>query len=98
MAKHHPPGDPFREWREIQDHRYDPGHWLGGNIDPMYRRRRNGNPSGYYMIVGGAMGLGAGAAYLRAGGWYMAYGISALLIGVIMLIAGKRLLGRGKRD
>lgn len=25
------------EWNEVQDHRYDPGHWLG-RVHPFYRR------------------------------------------------------------
>jgi multisubunit Na+/H+ antiporter MnhG subunit len=29
--------DWLREWNEVQDHRYDPGHWLG-RIHPFYRR------------------------------------------------------------
>jgi hypothetical protein len=29
--------DWLSEWNEVQDHRYDPGHWLG-RIHPFYRR------------------------------------------------------------
>jgi hypothetical protein len=98
MAKRHRPRDPFAEWREIQDHRYDPGHWLGGNIDPMYRRRRNGNPSGYLMIVGGALAMGAGTSALRGDAWNIAHGIVVLLAGVVLMIVGKRLLAKTPHD
>jgi hypothetical protein len=30
-------GDWLHEWNEVQDHRYDPGHWLG-RVHPFYRR------------------------------------------------------------
>lgn len=29
--------DWLHEWNEVQDHRYDPGHWLG-RVHPFYRR------------------------------------------------------------
>jgi hypothetical protein len=38
--------DPSLNGARSRDHRYEPGYWLGGNIDPTYLRRRNGNPCG----------------------------------------------------
>jgi hypothetical protein len=34
-----------REWDEVQGHRYDPGHWLGGNIHPFYSHWAAAGPS-----------------------------------------------------
>ncbi|MEO8083479.1 MAG: hypothetical protein ABI780_06630 [Ardenticatenales bacterium] len=40
----------FVEW---QDHQYDPGHWTGGRIPPIYRSDRP-NRVGWLLIFGGA--------------------------------------------
>lgn len=45
--------DWMSEWREVQDHRYDPGHWLG-RVHPFYRRLGEGpvsSTSGVVLVV-----------------------------------------------
>ncbi len=46
----------LREWNEVQDHRYDPGYWLGGRIHPFWRRFGGTGKSasfGFELIVVG---------------------------------------------
>jgi hypothetical protein len=38
--------DPFRDVKDWQDHRYDPGYFTGGNIHPLLKARRP-NKYGY---------------------------------------------------
>jgi hypothetical protein len=42
--------DPLPKALEWQDHRYDPGYYLGGKIDPMLTARRP-NKHGYYLVI-----------------------------------------------
>jgi hypothetical protein len=42
MAKRNPGGKPFADYKEWAQHRYDPGHYLGGRIAPHLRRSRLG--------------------------------------------------------
>lgn len=44
--------DPFRDIKDWQDHRYDPGYFTGGNIHPLLKARRP-NKYGYFLIVSG---------------------------------------------
>ena len=44
--------DPFRDVKDWQDHRYDPGYFTGGNIHPLLKARRP-NKHGYVLILSG---------------------------------------------
>jgi hypothetical protein len=44
--------DPFRDVKDWQDHRYDPGYFTGGNIHPILKARRP-NKYGYVLILSG---------------------------------------------
>lgn len=44
--------DSFRDIKDWQDHRYDPGYFTGGNIHPLLKARRP-NKYGYFLIVSG---------------------------------------------
>src|SRR4029077_3837270 len=44
--------DLFRDVKDWQDHRYDPGYFTGGNIHPLLKARRP-NKYGYVLILGG---------------------------------------------
>jgi hypothetical protein len=44
--------DPFRDVKDWQDHRYDPGYFTGGNIHPLLKARRP-NKYGYVLILSG---------------------------------------------
>ena len=53
MNKHQAEGDdPFRDVKDWQDHRYDPGYYTGGNIHPLLKARRP-NKYGYFLILSG---------------------------------------------
>ena len=44
--------DPFRDVKDWQAHRYDPGYFTGGNIHPLLKAKRP-NKYGYVLIFGG---------------------------------------------
>jgi hypothetical protein len=44
--------DPFRDVKDWQDHRYDPGYFTGGNIHPILKAKRP-NKYGYVLILSG---------------------------------------------
>src|SRR5260221_6435907 len=44
--------DPFRDVKDWQDHRYDPGYFTGGNIHPLLKPRPP-NKYGYALILSG---------------------------------------------
>lgn len=48
--RHPPEIETFLEW---QDHQFDPGHWTGGRIPPLYNAKRP-NPFGWVLIIAGA--------------------------------------------
>jgi len=52
MRKHSTDNDPFRDVKDWQDHRYDPGYFTGGNIHPILKAKRP-NKYGYVLILGG---------------------------------------------
>ena len=55
MKKHQSQGDPFERMREAQDHRYDPGHFMGGNIDPLLAAPRPNRYGWVLFIIGVAI-------------------------------------------
>jgi hypothetical protein len=65
------PEDPIRRITEWQEHRYDPGHYTGGNIHPLITARRP-NRYGYLLIVSGVLVLTLIVLEIRAGriDWY----------------------------
>jgi hypothetical protein len=47
-------GDPFERIREAQDHRYDPGYFTGGQIDPLLTGARP-NRYGWVLLITGIL-------------------------------------------
>jgi hypothetical protein len=88
------PMDPVAWTREHDEHRYDPGYWTGGRIDPILSVRRP-NRYGLFLILGSFLTLGIGvflaSAAGSAGAWVflLCAGISA-----VELAAGWALLRR----
>jgi hypothetical protein len=80
-------------YMEVQDRRYDPGHWLGGNIDPALRAKR---PNRYgYILLGVAFVCAAFAWY------YGKYGAAEAVaffrpLAALNLLAGVKLLRKPK--
>ena len=87
-----PNGDPFREIREVQDHRYDPGYWTGGRTHPLYRRSRHGNRYGWFVIGIGLFAVAHGAATLRDRNWPLVPTLLGLALGVVFVVIGARLI------
>jgi hypothetical protein len=61
MAKQKNRRDPIADYVEWTEHRYDPGHYLGGNLPPDLRKSslspKGRRYSGAMLLLGGAMGL-----------------------------------------
>ena len=61
MGKGRGPKDPFGTYIEWADHRYDPGHYLGGNIPPHLSKSALGpraqRLSGILLIASGLIGF-----------------------------------------
>jgi hypothetical protein len=57
MIKERQEPDPFREIREAQDHRLDPGHFAGGRFHPMFASRRPNRMGWVLIIIGGLTAL-----------------------------------------
>ena len=87
-------GDPFERIGEAQDHRYDPGYFTGGRINPMLTGRRP-NPYGWVLLI---MGISFGVFFFFADSsdveWWQRLLIWAFLL--LNVAAGIRLL-RPKR-
>jgi hypothetical protein len=54
MRRRHTESDPFERIREAQDHRYDPGYFVGGRIDPMLTGARP-NRYGWVLLIMGIL-------------------------------------------
>jgi hypothetical protein len=95
MSKHHKDPDPFHDIREWQDHRYDPGYFLGGRIHPILKGSRP-NRYGYVLIVSGLISIFLLGAAVRAGQLWMI--LSTGVGGFVSIVAGLRLLRKGKKS
>jgi hypothetical protein len=86
--------DPFHEIREWQDHRYDPGYFLGGRVHPILKGSRP-NPYGFVLIVSGLVSVFFFGGAVRSGGTWLL--LSTGLSGFVAIAAGFALLQRGKK-
>jgi hypothetical protein len=84
--------DPIERWREIGDHRYDPGYWTGGRLDPTLTAKRP-NRGGYVSIIGGLVAITVAVVLLVRGEWMLIYPIAVGLgFGLVSVVAGLRML------
>jgi hypothetical protein len=85
--------DPIGRITEWQEHRYNPGHYTGGNVHPLIRGRRP-NRYGYVLIIGGVMTTTLTVLALRAGSMpvYQAFVMAPFLS--LILMAGFKLIRR----
>ncbi|HLG13668.1 MAG TPA: hypothetical protein VJH03_03960 [Blastocatellia bacterium] len=83
--------DPIARIVEWEEHRYDPGHYLGGNIHPLLTSRRP-NKYGWVLIVIGAIVILLLGTAMRAEamGWYEA--ILPVAMAALLIIAGVKLV------
>ena len=86
--------DPFHDIREWQDHRYDPGYFLGGRIHPLIKAGRP-NRYGWVLLAFGLLGFVLIFLTPREDtAWWQYAGAAALLL--LYVTAGFKLL-RGKK-
>jgi hypothetical protein len=94
MGKHNSrPPDPFADMREWQDHRYDPGYFLGGRIHPILKAGRP-NRYGWVLLVIGAFGFVLIFSLPRGQNLWWQYVIAAAYF-IVYFLAGVKLLRRG---
>jgi hypothetical protein len=93
-----PENDPFKEWKEIQDHQHDPGYWTGGRVHPLFRRRRHGNMYGCLLLPAGMFVIASAAGRFRTLDWSSLGDALWLLAGMVMVVAGGRLLRPAPRE
>jgi hypothetical protein len=90
--------DPLEEIKEWQNHRYDPGHYTGGNIHPILKAGRP-NKYGYILLIGGVAGVvlsifsGSEDPVLY---WY--YLIIQIGLSSLLIAAGLKLVISRRRD
>ena len=91
-----PDDDPIARLMEWQDHRYDPGYFVGARIHPVLSGRRR-NRFGYLLIISGSVCLlitlpAIEVVFSTLGGmlvFLVLFGLS-----VLQLVAGIKLLRR----
>jgi len=91
--------NPIEQYREWTEHRYDEGHWLGGNVDPGTRSLWSVAPAQRRLIGGVIVALALFGVYE---GWtvagkdspqfvYLLLGLGALSFpGFVMLFARQK--------
>src|SRR4051794_2806321 len=93
--------DSIQEFREWQDHQYDPGYNVGGRIPPMYLGKRP-NKYGYVLLLLGSLPLALVAVitilpWVQSGklefNWIAGSGLLVLFsFGLLRVISGIGLL------
>lgn len=95
--KNHDRNEPFKTWREVQDHQYDPGYWTGGRVHPIYHASRRGR-YGCFLLPAGCFALVESVVTMREGGWVV-FPASVVLVGsIICIFAASRMLASAERE
>ena len=89
------PGDPFKTWKEVQDHQYDPGYWTGGRVHPIYHAGRR-NRYGWLLFASGIVTVAMGLRFVVNGGDDLMEGVISLVFGVVILAAWIRMMTHKK--
>jgi hypothetical protein len=86
----------LRDWNEPQNHRYDPGYYTGGRIDPFVRGLRAKLHLGYgwrlvmaAVLIGLAITASTDSLRVRVAGYLFA-GILGI-IGIAFIVASRRI-------
>ena len=96
MSKRRREHDPFREIREWQDHRLDPGYFTGGRIHPLYRSGRP-NRSGWVLIVFGGLTALSFPWLLFNAAQPLGPAITVAAVSALQIVAGVRLVRGSKK-
>jgi hypothetical protein len=82
--------DPIRDFKEWQEHRYDPGYFTGGNIHPLLKAGRP-NKYGFVLILGG-LGILVLALFENDHSLYWYYMALQVCFALLMITAGVKLI------
>lgn len=82
--------DPLRDLNEWQEHRYDPGHFTGGNVHPILKAGRP-NKYGYLLILGG-LGILLVVFFGRDHTLYWYYAALQMCFALLLITAGVKLI------
>jgi hypothetical protein len=95
MPKQDEQSDPIGQYVEWAEHRYDPGHYLGGNSPPPLRKQALGPKARKKaaMLIGGIGLLSTGALATLASAGTFGKGAAGLLILLIAAAAWKMYRG-----
>lgn len=90
------PSEYLNDLEEWQNHQYDPGHYLGGNIPPQLKYGL-GTKSGKYLgvvflMLGVMSGVGVVFSFIEGTG-----NLFGLFLFVLFIITGLKLIIGGKR-
>lgn len=94
-AANHPPGplDTYDEWSR---HQYDPGHYLGGTIEPSLRASSMGprakGRAGWLLLLNGLLGVVVVAASPIE--WTLGSAVASIAIPLLAFAAGWRMLSK----
>lgn len=97
MKRNHPP-EFLNDLQEWQEHQYDPGHYLGGNLPPQTKYatvNQGGKAFGIILLI-----LGSISAVTVIGSMLFGAGSSALFglgYSILLLAVGVKLLTRHRR-
>lgn len=86
---------PLGDLKEWQEHRYDVGHFMGGNIHPLLKAARP-NKYGYLLILGG-LGILIIVFFGRNHMLYWYYAALQMCVALLMITAGVKLIKRPSR-
>ena len=95
MKRLKPGEDPLERIREWQDHRYDPGYFTGGRIDPLLTGGRPNRYGWVLLIIGTAFGAVFLVADFSDLQWWQR--ILAWAYVLLLVTAGVKLLRRKGR-
>jgi len=90
MGKRTEPPDPFADYIEWSNNRYNPGHYLGGNIPPYLRRSRLGAKASRRMGISLAISasLGAGLVLIDLASLERGLGLSEIISAALVVLIG----------
>lgn len=105
MKKENHPSEYLNDLQDWQEHQYDPGHYLGGNLTPQTKYstvHKGGRVYGIIMLIFGTVSLVSviGSMFFGAGSsafFGLEYSALLLFVGISLLARHRRGKSLGKR-